>query len=178
MVICCELRSTGTFVREDPVVCFMVGQPYLDPNPSPPSWQLSPADRNHFGLMRAAKGKILGKHFCFVFGKVMWGLVLLNTSISLQIAHVGQIGYPQISCILCMSHICFVSSPAISILNREIQKFFYQPDKTFIRSCIHCRFMSHTIFFLLRWNIRDFPQKSYCCGWKICPFKELFVFFG
>ena len=158
MLICCELRSTGTFVREDPGCLFHGGPTLLRPQPSPPSWQLSPADRNHFGLMRAAKGKILGKHFCFVFGKVMWGLVLLNTSISLQIAHVGQIGYPQISCILCMYHICFVSSPAISILNREIQKVFISQTKPASDHVYTVWFMSHTIIFLLRWNIRDFPH--------------------
>ena len=164
MVISCELRSTGTFVREGPGCLFHGGPTLLRPQPSPPSWQVSPADRNHFGLMREAKGKLLGNHFCSIFGKVMWGLVLLNTSIQLQIAHVGQIGYPQISCILCMSHICFVSSPAISILDRCKSFCFISQTKPASDHTLYDSWLIHIRFFL-RWNIRDFPQKSYSCGW-------------
>ena len=122
MLICCELRSTGTFVREDPGCLFHGGPTLLRPQPLTTLLTTIPCGQKSLWINEGSQRQNTGEAFLLCFRQ---SHVRAGTSISLQIAHVGQIGYPQIPCILCMSHICFVSSPAISILNREIQRFFF-----------------------------------------------------
>ena len=118
MLICCELRSTGTFVREDPGCLFHGGPTLLRPQPLTTLLTTIPCGQKSLWINEGSQRQNTGKAFllCFRQSHVRAGTIEYQYFITNCPCRTNW--YPQISCILCMSHICFVSSPAISILDR------------------------------------------------------------
>ena len=134
MLICCELRSTGTFVREDPGCLFHGGPTLLRPQPLTTLLTSIPCRQKSLWINEGSQRQNTGKAFllCFRQSHVRAGTIEYQYFITNCPCRTNWLS-TNLMYIVHVSHmLCVISS---YIILGRMQKFlFYQPDKTCIRS--------------------------------------------